>query len=129
MDLFSLTNFSRAVRVVAVGTLDPSIHQDAAQTLESGLNGLLDVLKYSLIFLGLTDFFHIVVSAVGYKIHQSIEINQMNTSKIGAHDCKSARCEIDAGCLKHFDGSFICVCTHDLSQVRPGKACPRKIGK
>jgi hypothetical protein len=107
VDLFSLTNFSRAVRVVAVGTLNPSIHQDAAQTLESGLNGLLDVLKYSLIFLGLTDFFHIVVSAVGYKIHQSI----------------------DAGCLKHFDGSFICVCTHDLSQVRPGKACPRKIGK
>ena len=53
----------------------------------------------------------------------------MNTSMYGAPDCSSAHCGMDAGCRKQFDGSFICVCTHDLSQETPGKACPRNIGK
>ncbi|KAI9563216.1 hypothetical protein GHT06_010674 [Daphnia sinensis] len=45
----------------------------------------------------------------------------------GAPDCQSARCGMDAGCKKEKDGSFICICTHDLSPEIPGKACPRNV--
>jgi hypothetical protein len=56
-------------------------------------------------------------------------MNPFISSIKGAPDCQSARCGMDAGCLKQEDGLFICVCTHDLSQEIPGKICPRKIGK
>ncbi len=47
----------------------------------------------------------------------------------GALDCLSARCGLDAGCRKDPDGSFICICTHDLSQELPDKPCLRNVGK
>ena len=46
----------------------------------------------------------------------------------GAPDCLSARCGFDAGCKKVEDGSYICICTHDLSVEPPGKLCPRNVG-
>ncbi|XP_057367260.1 uncharacterized protein LOC130688299 [Daphnia carinata] len=45
----------------------------------------------------------------------------------GAPDCLSARCGIDAGCRRESDGSFICICTHDLSLENPDKPCPRNV--
>ncbi|XP_045033323.1 tyrosine-protein kinase transmembrane receptor Ror isoform X2 [Daphnia magna] len=45
----------------------------------------------------------------------------------GAPDCPSARCGIDAGCRRESDGSFICICTHDLSFEKREKPCPRNI--
>lgn len=46
----------------------------------------------------------------------------------GAPDCASARCGLEAGCRKEPDGSFICICTHDLSVAKPDLPCPRRVG-
>lgn len=45
--------------------------------------------------------------------------------RTGAEDCASARCGMDAGCRHEPDGSWICICTHDLSPQRPDGSCPR----
>ena len=47
----------------------------------------------------------------------------------GAKDCDSARCGMDAGCRQLADGTWICICTHDLSPQRPDGFCPRVVGE
>lgn len=49
--------------------------------------------------------------------------------RTGAEDCASARCGMDAGCRHEPDGSWICICTHDLSPQRPDGSCPRFVGQ
>lgn len=48
--------------------------------------------------------------------------------RTGAEDCASARCGMDAGCRHEPDGSWICICTHDLSPQRADGSCPRFVG-